>query len=56
MVIDDSFRKLHFGYFLGLPSKILWCILGLSPVILACTGLYLYWFRRRKKLTRAKLL
>lgn len=48
MVIDDSFRKLHFGYFLGLPSKILWCILGLSPVILTCSGLYLYWFRKRK--------
>jgi len=54
MVIDDSFRKLHFGYFAGLTSKILWCVLGFSPVILAFTGLYLYWFRKRKKFTKPK--
>lgn len=48
-VIIDSFRKLHFGHFAGLTSKILWCILGLSPVILACTGLYLFWHRRHKR-------
>lgn len=47
-VIDDSFRTLHFGYFGGLTTKIIWCILGLSPVWLALTGLYLYLFRRRK--------
>lgn len=54
MVIDDSFRKLHFGYFAGLTSKVIWCVLGLSPVILAFTGLYLYWFRKRKKFTKVK--
>lgn len=48
-IFEDTFRKLHFGYFAGLPSKILWCVLGLSPLILAFTGLYLYWFRRRNK-------
>jgi len=51
-VIDDSFRKLHFGYFAGLTSKIIWCVLGFSPIILAFTGLYLYWFRKRKKFTK----
>lgn len=44
----DMFRKLHFGYFAGLPSKIIWCVLGLSPLWLALTGLYFYWFRKRK--------
>lgn len=47
-VIDDSFRKLHFGYFAGLTSKIIWCVIGLSPIWLALTGLYLYLFKRRK--------
>lgn len=55
-VFEDSFRKLHFGYFAGLPSKILWCFLGLSPVILAFTGLYLYWFKHRKKVNKRKAL
>lgn len=45
----DSFRKLHFGYFAGLTSKIIWCILGLSPVFLSFTGFYLYWQRNRRK-------
>ena len=45
-VTIDSFRKLHFG---GLISKILWCILGLSPLILAFSGLYLYWYKNRNK-------
>lgn len=52
-VTIDSFRKLHFGHFAGLTSKLVWCILGLSPVILALTGLYLFLFRNRQK--RAKI-
>ncbi|WP_286262769.1 PepSY-associated TM helix domain-containing protein [Thalassotalea atypica] len=48
-VIVDTFRKLHFGYFAGLPSKVIWCILGLSPFWLSLTGLYFYWFRNRRK-------
>ncbi len=47
-VIDDSFRKLHFGYLGGLTTKIIWCVLGLSPVWLSLTGLYLYLFRRNR--------
>jgi uncharacterized iron-regulated membrane protein len=50
----DSFRKLHFGYFAGLTSKIIWCILGLSPVFLSMTGFYLYWQRNRRR-NKAKL-
>lgn len=50
----DSFRKLHFGYFAGLTSKIIWCVLGLSPVFLSITGFYLYWQRNRRR-NKAKL-
>lgn len=48
-VFIDSFRKLHFGYFGGLTTRIIWCVIGLSPVILMITGFYLYWDRRKKK-------
>lgn len=44
----DSFRSLHFGTFAGLTSRIIWCVLGASPVILALTGGYL-WYRRKIK-------
>ena len=54
-VTVDSFRKLHFGHFAGLTSKLIWCILGLSPVILAITGLYLFWYRRRKRVSNNKI-
>lgn len=45
----DSFRKLHFGHFGGLTSKLIWCVLGLSPLILALTGLYLYLHKNRNR-------
>ncbi|AZG74953.1 PepSY-associated TM helix domain-containing protein [Shewanella livingstonensis] len=48
-VFLDSFRKLHFGYIGGLFTRIIWCIVGLMPMILAFTGLYLYWYRRKKR-------
>ncbi|WP_206483634.1 PepSY-associated TM helix domain-containing protein [Thalassotalea sp. G2M2-11] len=61
-VVLDSFRKLHFGYFAGITSKIIWCTLGSSPVWLALTGLYFYYFRQKKgkrtqeiKLTKVSL-
>lgn len=53
-VVVDTFRKLHFGYFAGLPSKIIWCVLGLSPLWLALTGLYFYLFRTKRKTNRNK--
>ncbi|MDT0583599.1 MULTISPECIES: PepSY-associated TM helix domain-containing protein [Alteromonadaceae] len=46
---DDSTRKLHFGYFAGIWSKIVWCIIGISPVILMITGLIMYLIRRQPK-------
>ena len=47
--VTDSFRELHFGSFGGLISKIIWCILGLSPLILGITGVYIWQHRRSKK-------
>ena len=44
----DSFRHLHFGTFAGLPIRILWCAVGLAPLLLSFTGVYL-WFNRRQK-------
>jgi uncharacterized iron-regulated membrane protein len=38
---------LHFGTFGGLPVKVLWCVLGLSPGVLAWSGVVMYWKRRR---------
>lgn len=48
-VVVDTFRKLHFGYFAGLPSKVIWSVLGLTPLWLSLTGLYFYWFRKSKR-------
>ncbi|WP_346837435.1 PepSY-associated TM helix domain-containing protein [Microbulbifer sp. SAOS-129_SWC] len=51
--IIDSYRRLHFGDFAGLASRVLWCVVGLSPLLLSVTGLYL-WIRRRDKRRAAR--
>ncbi|KUJ83481.1 hypothetical protein AWR36_006375 [Microbulbifer flavimaris] len=51
--VVDSYRRLHFGDFAGVWSRVLWCILGLSPLILSVTGLTL-WYRRREKRRKAR--
>lgn len=48
----DSFRRLHFGDFAGLPSRILWSIAGLMPLILSVTGITL-WVKRQPQRQRA---
>lgn len=55
-VVVDSFRKLHFGYFGGLTSKIIWFIIGLTPLIFAITGCYLWLKRRHPKRSRMQVL
>jgi uncharacterized iron-regulated membrane protein len=45
--ITDSFEPLHFGTFGALPIKILWCLGGLAPGVLAITGYILWWKRKR---------
>ena len=49
----DSYRRLHFGNFAGLFSKVIWCLVGLAPLILSFTGLYI-WFQRREKRRNAR--
>lgn len=47
--IAATFGPLHFGTFGGLPVKILWCLGGLAPGILAVSGFAIWWLRRRTK-------
>ncbi|GAA0817487.1 PepSY-associated TM helix domain-containing protein [Colwellia asteriadis] len=47
--VFDSFRTLHYGNFAGLWSKIIWCVMGLSPLILGASGFYLWYSRIRRK-------
>ncbi|WP_237067100.1 PepSY-associated TM helix domain-containing protein [Microbulbifer guangxiensis] len=51
--VVDSYRRLHFGDFAGVWSRVLWCVLGLSPLILSVTGITL-WYRRREKRRHAR--
>jgi len=43
----DAFVPLHFGTFGGLFTKLLWCVLGLSPGFLAVSGFVVTWRRSR---------
>ncbi len=49
-----TFDPLHFGYFGGLVTKIIWFILGLTPGVLALTGAWMWWKRRSRATTPAK--
>ena len=47
--VIDSFIPLHYGTFAGLPSRILYVLIGLSPTGLAVTGFLMGWYRRQRK-------
>lgn len=51
--VADTFYPLHFGNFGGLPVKILWCLLGLTPGVLAVSGTIIWWRRNRRGAGRA---
>jgi uncharacterized iron-regulated membrane protein len=38
-----AFAPIHYGEFGGLPSKVLWALLGLLPTFLFVTGLITWW-------------
>ncbi len=46
--VVDSFRELHFGTFGGIWTQIIWCIVGLAPVVLSITGIYVWMVRHKK--------
>jgi uncharacterized iron-regulated membrane protein len=43
----DMFEPLHFGSFGGWPVKIIWCLAGLAPGLLALSGTMIWWKRRK---------
>ncbi len=45
--ILNQFTPLHYGTFWGLPTRILYVFVGLSPTILFITGFVMYRLRRR---------
>lgn len=52
--ILDSFRPLHFGTFANHLSKVIWVIGGLSPAILAISGISIFYIKRKNKRRRTQ--
>ncbi len=46
--VYDSFMPLHYGTFGGWPVRILWCLGGLAPGILAVSGFFIWRSRRSR--------
>lgn len=47
--VYDSFMPLHYGTFGGWPVRLLWCLGGLAPGMLAISGFLIWRSRRRKR-------
>lgn len=43
----DAFTPLHFGTFGGWTTRIVWCLLGFAPGLLAVSGSFIWWKRGR---------
>lgn len=50
--ILNTFTPIHYETFGGLPTRILYVFVGLSPTILFITGLVMYRLRRRPKIAQ----
>jgi uncharacterized iron-regulated membrane protein len=51
--MEDWSYRVHFGTFAATPGRLLWLLVGISPVVLGVTGTVM-WFSRRNK-RRARL-
>ncbi|MBX9769989.1 MAG: PepSY domain-containing protein, partial [Candidatus Obscuribacterales bacterium] len=40
--------RMHFGNFAGVASKIIWCVIGFTPLLMAITGMIMWWSPSRK--------
>ncbi|MCU1393987.1 MAG: Peptidase propeptide and domain protein [Ilumatobacteraceae bacterium] len=49
---DDWSYQVHFGTFGGTTTKVLWVLIGLSPLVLAITGTRMWFIRRAKRIRR----
>ncbi|MCE9678062.1 PepSY domain-containing protein [Shewanella sp. AS1] len=47
----DTFKPLHFGDFAGLTVKIIWCVVGFFPCLMALSG-FIMWRKRRPAKSR----
>jgi uncharacterized iron-regulated membrane protein len=47
--ILNQFGAVHFGTFWGLPSHLLYVLVGLAPSLLLITGTIMWWQRRKPK-------
>tara|TARA_R110001592_G_scaffold50697_1_gene156654 strand:+ start:1584 stop:2687 length:1104 start_codon:yes stop_codon:yes gene_type:complete len=54
--ITHSFRRLHFGDVAGLGSRMIWALVGFSPLALMLSGLSMYYLRRpvRKRIAERR--
>ncbi|NMG20559.1 PepSY-associated TM helix domain-containing protein [Brasilonema bromeliae] len=47
--VFNSFSPMHYGTFGGLPTRILYIFVGLTPLILFITGFVMWWYRYKGK-------
>ncbi len=52
--IKNSFRRLHFGDFAGYWSRVVWAVLGFSPVVLMISGLAMWRLRKPQRVRQAQ--
>lgn len=54
--VFHSFSPLHYGTFGGLPTRIFYVFVGLTPAILMVTGVVMWWYRKKPVAQREKRL
>lgn len=52
--IQSSFTPIHYGEVGGLAVRTLWCLAGLTPLVLYASGL-LFWFRKKPRRAAVRL-